>query len=78
MELEESYTVYDYFRPNKMEDPPNQEDTGGATTPTPTVNCSEDTVATASNHQQELFNKHPNPQDTGNLLRSIDNKIVRR
>ena len=61
-----------------MEDPPSQEDTGGATTPTPTVDYPEDTVATASNHQQELFNNHPNPQDTGNLSRSIDNKIVRR
>ena len=60
-----------------MEDPPSQEDTGGATTPTPTVNYSEDTVVTASNHQPELFNNHPNPQDTGNLSRSIGNKIVR-
>ena len=59
-----------------MEDPPNQEDTGGATTPTPTVDYSEDTVATASNPQNpELFNNHPSQ---GDLLRGIYNKIVRR
>ena len=62
-----------------MEDPPNQEDTGGATTPTPTVDISEDTVVTASNPQNpELFNNHPNPQDTGDLSSSIDNKFFRR
>ena len=59
-----------------MEDPPNQEDTGGATTPTPTVDYSEDTVATASNPQNpELFNNYPSQ---GDLLRGIYNKIVRR
>ena len=47
-----------------MEDPPNQEDTGGATTPTPTVDFSEDTVVTASNPQNpELFNNHPSQGD---------------
>ena len=57
-----------------MEDPPNQEDTGGATTPTPTVDYSEDTVVTASNPQNpELFNNH---HSQGDLLRSIYNKTV--
>ena len=57
-----------------MEDPPNQEDTGGATTPTPTVDYSEDTVVTASNPQNpELFNNH---HSQGDLLRNIYNKTV--
>ena len=57
-----------------MEDPPNQEDTGGATTPTPTVDYSEDTVVTASNPQNpELFNNH---SSQGDLLRGICNKTV--
>ena len=54
-----------------MEDPPNQEDTGGATTPTPTVAYStEDTgigitdsnqPLTASDPPLELFNNHIEP-----------------